>query len=79
MIAPRTGYGFLLATFFGVITFVVLNRAINDAVAIGLALVVSVLADLFIRWRAARRLLREAERRDAEVRDADADFWEDRR
>ena len=79
MFAPRTGTGFLFATFWGVITFVIFNPSTNDAVAIVLAMVVSIAADLFIRWRSARRLRREAQRRDDAVRDADADFWEDRR
>ena len=76
MFAPRTGSGFLFASFFGVFTFVIFNRALNDAFVIGLAMVVSIAADLIIRWRSARRLRREAERAR---RDADADFWEDRR
>ncbi len=79
MFAPRTGTGFLFATFWGVITFVVFNPSTNDAVAMVLAMVVSIVADLFIRWRSARRLRREAQRRDDAVRDADADFWQDRR
>ncbi len=79
MFAPRTGTGFLFATFWGVITFVIFNPSTNDAVAIVLAMVVSIAADLLIRWRSARRLRREAQRRDDAVRDADADFWEDRR
>lgn len=79
MLAPRTGTGFLLATFFGVITYVILNPTQSSVVAIVLAMVVSVIADVFIRWRGARRLRREAERRDDAGRDADADFWQDRR
>ena len=63
MFAPRTGTGFLFATFWGVITFVVFNPSTNDAVAMVLAMVVSIVADLFIRWRSARRLRQQ--RRDA--------------
>ncbi len=79
MFAPRTGSGFLFASFFGVFTFVIFNRALNDAVVIGLAMAVSIAADLIIRWRTARRLRRETERHERAVRDAEEDFWEDRR
>ena len=76
MIAPRTGYGFAMAVFSGVITWVFLNPAIGTTIAIGVAMVVSVGVDLFIRWRAARR---EAARRTEAERDAEDEFWEDRR
>jgi TRAP-type C4-dicarboxylate transport system permease large subunit len=79
MLAPRTGTGFLLATFFGLITYVILNPTQSSTVAIILAMVVSVIADVFIRWRSARRLRREARRRDEAAHDADDDFWRDRR
>ena len=79
MIAPRTGYGFALAVFSGVITWVFLNPAMGTTIAIGVAMVVSVGVDLFIRWRAAGRLRREAVRRAEDERDAEDEFWEDRR
>ncbi len=79
MIAPRTGYGFAMSVFSGVITWVFLNPAMGTTIAIGVAMVVSVGVDLFIRWRSARRLRREAGRRAEAERDAEDEFWEDRR
>ena len=79
MIAPRTGYGFAISVFAGVMTWVFLNPSTNGVISIGAALVVSVVVDLFIRWRSARRQRREADRDAAAARDAEDEFWEDRR